>query len=74
MRRAVNRHVPVGALGALLVAIPIGVRRYVAVPDSVQGLCLGAGIALMLFGLYAAGHGTERLRLWKQKLISIVSR
>jgi hypothetical protein len=71
VRRAINRYVSVGVF---LAVVPIGVAQFVAIPEFVQGLCTGAGIALMLFGMFAANHGVERLRLWKRKLISTATR
>lgn len=55
-------------LGLLLAVVPLGLRRFVPIPDVVQGFCTGLGIVLLMSGVYYNSHGAGRLRTWKQRL------
>jgi len=61
-------------LGLLLAVVPLGLRRFVPIPDVVQGFCTGLGVVLLMLGVYCTSHRVERLRVWKQRLISSVLR
>jgi len=67
MRRKANWYL---RLGLLLAVVPLGLRRFIPIPDIVQGFCTGLGIALLLLGAYCASHRAERLRVGKRRLIS----
>ena len=61
-------------LGLLLAVVPLGLRRFVPIPDVVQGFCTGLGVVLLMLGAYCTSHRVERLRVRKQRLISSVLR
>ena len=61
-------------LGLLLAVVPLGLRRFVQIPDVVQGFCTGLGVVLLMLGAYCTSHRVERLRVRKQRLISSVLR
>jgi len=61
-------------LGLLLAVVPLGLRRFVPIPDVVQGFCTGLGVVLLMLGVYCTSHRVERLRVWKRRLISSVLR
>lgn len=72
MKRQVNWYL---SLGMLFVAVPLGVSRFVAVPDFVHGFCIGVGIALTLLGLYATStQRADALRVWKRRLVGSLCR
>jgi len=58
------------SLGLLLAVVPLGLRRFVPIPDVVQGFCTGLGMALLLLGVCCTSRRMERLRIWKQRLLS----
>ncbi len=61
-------------LGLLLAVVPLGLRRFVLIPDVVQGFRTGLGIVLLVLSAYCTSHRVERPRVRKQRLISSVLR
>lgn len=70
MRRKANWYL---RLGLLLAVVPLGLRRFVPIPDVVQGFCTGLGVALLLLGVHCTSHHVERLRIWKQRLFQRIT-
>lgn len=57
-------------IGALIVGIMMILRELsIKMPDFVEGLGLGMGIACELMGAYAMNHDLSKLRNFKKRLL-----
>jgi hypothetical protein len=59
-------------VGIVLNAFSLFFSRFTIIPDFILGLCLGAGISIMLLGIYAEKHDISKLRSYKLALINKV--
>jgi hypothetical protein len=59
-------------VGMVLNAFSLIFSRFTIIPEFILGVCLGAGISLMLLGIYAEKHDINELRSYKLALINKV--
>lgn len=49
-------------------------RRFINIPDVVEGFCVGLSISLYLVGFYALNHDVNKLRNFKKNLLGKIIR
>ncbi|NRD79023.1 hypothetical protein HPT25_16805 [Bacillus sp. BRMEA1] len=60
-------------IGLVIIAIMLLLHLYsIHLPDFIEGLMLGSGIALELIGVYAMKHDISKFRNFKMKLLKKV--
>ncbi|NRD77842.1 hypothetical protein HPT25_10520 [Bacillus sp. BRMEA1] len=60
-------------IGVLIVAIMLLLHLFsIHLPDFIEGLCIGIGIALELIGIYTMKHDISKLRNFKMKIVKKV--
>ncbi|GFP75354.1 hypothetical protein [Clostridium fungisolvens] len=69
--RKLNNYLCVGLLinGIWLIS-----SHFNLLPDFIEGLCVGAGLSLILMGLYAENHDISKLKNYKRTLLKKVFR
>ncbi|MCM3568962.1 hypothetical protein [Neobacillus mesonae] len=59
--------------GLVITAVMFFLHIYsIQLPDFIEGLGYGCGIAFMLIGIYAVNHDISKLRRFKMKLLKKV--
>ncbi len=60
-------------VGSVIIAIMLLLHLYsIQLPDFIEGLMLGSGIALELIGIYTMKHDISKFRNFKKKLLKKV--
>lgn len=56
--------------GLLINSFYIGIKQFIAIPDSIACFVIGVGASLLVFGIYAANHDITKLKNWKRNLLT----
>ncbi|WP_042461816.1 hypothetical protein [Neobacillus dielmonensis] len=60
-------------IGTVIIAIMLFLHIYhIHLPDFIEGLGYGSGIALELLGIYTMKHGNSKIKSFKMKLVKKV--
>lgn len=55
--------------GLLINGILLSTKQFITIPDGIYCFSMGAGIALVLFGVYSMNHDTTKIKNFKRNLI-----
>lgn len=55
--------------GLLINIIIMSLKQFIKIPDAIYCFCMGAGIALEIFGIYSIKHDTTKIKSFKINLI-----
>ncbi len=55
--------------GSLINTITLSSKQFTEVPEGLSCFAMGAGVALMIFGLYSMNHDTTKIKDFKRNLV-----
>ena len=52
--------------GLLINSFYIGIKQFIAIPDSIACFVMGIGISLLVFGIYSTKHDITKFKEWRK--------